>query len=108
MIGRRPDPVAEAALIVREASAVVDWSRDPRTKYEGAIRARVIARHLEAGSLGWMELLVLGSEHGQVMGRDLRAAVDVAERRLAERVAERRRAEVADARAQVDAERGRA
>jgi hypothetical protein len=100
----RRDPVAEAGRIVREASAVVDWSREPRTKYEGAIRARLIARHLEAGSLGWMELLGLAAEHRDRMGRDLRAAADVAERRLAARVAERRKAEEADARAVVDAE----
>lgn len=106
MIGRH-DPLAEAERIVREATAVVDWSREPRTKYEGAIRARLIAKHLESGSFGWMELLALASEQSDGIGRDLRAAADVAERRLEARIAERRMANEADARATVDAEEGR-
>jgi hypothetical protein len=103
MTGRR-DPVAEAGRIVREASAVVDWSREPKGSYERAIRAALIARHLEAGSLGWMELLGLAAEHPERIGKDLRRAADEAELRLAARVAERRKAEEADARAAVDAE----
>ncbi len=65
--GTAPDPLREAGRIVREATEV-DWSHEPGTKYEAELRAAFLARHLERGSLGWMELTALAASQGGAIG----------------------------------------
>jgi hypothetical protein len=101
--GTPPDPLKEAGRIVREATEV-DWSREPGTEYEAELRAAFLARHLERGSLGWMELMALAANHGAAVGADLRAAADDAEQRLNARVAERQRQEMDETRAALERE----
>jgi hypothetical protein len=76
----------------------VDWSREPRGERETAVRAAYLNRALSEGSLGWIELLCLAMERRRVPG-DLAAAVEEAERLLAERVAARERERLRRARA---------
>ncbi len=66
-------------------TAEVDWSREPRDEAEAALRAAFLARRLEVGSLGWIDLLCLAADRPTVAS-DLRRAADEAERRLRRRV----------------------
>ena len=77
----------------------VDWTREPATAYEGEVRAMVLYRLLARGSVGWMELLTMRSDRS---GGDLDAAVEEAQRLLAQRVADRHERMVREAQADVE------
>jgi len=96
------DPVGQAAAIVRDATEV-DWSRDPRSEYESAIRRAFIAARLANDvPFGWIDLMTMAMERRPHVADDLAAAASEAQDRLRERVDESERQALRDAREAVD------
>jgi len=94
-----------AARIVQDATEV-DWSREPLTEYEAAIRAE----YLGAGLLtldGRSEIMHLAIMREPNAASDLRAASDEAVRIIAARLASYERTSLAAARRAVDARKPR-
>jgi hypothetical protein len=66
--------IAQAARVVHDATEV-DWSRDPLTDYEAEIRRTWLARQMERGALGRIEIADLAFGRDDC-GIDLQVALD--------------------------------
>jgi hypothetical protein len=95
----------EAARIVQDATEV-DWSREPATEYEAAIRAEYLSHGLLTFT-GRSEIIHLAIMREANVANDLQAASDEAVRIITERVASYERASLAEARRAVDARKPR-
>jgi hypothetical protein len=102
---RRRDPISVAARIVQDATEV-DWSREPATEYEAAIRAEYLREQVQTIG-GRSAIMHLAFLHDEGMGNDLQAAADEALRIISARVAQYDRDALAAARRAVDGRRPR-
>ena len=102
---RRRDPISVAARIVQDATEV-DWSREPATEYEAAIRAEYLRVQVQTFG-GRSAIMHLAFLHDEGMGSDLQAAADEALRITSARVAQYDRDALDAARRAVDGRRPR-
>ncbi len=102
----QPRKLLDAAARIVQDATEVDWSREPVTEYEAAIRTEYLSSALQTFG-GRSEIMHLSFMHDHYIGNDLSIAAAEALRIIVARVASADRAALAEARRAVDARKPR-